>query len=1337
MKRIVIALSCLSLLCGIRLNAQTSEPWTGNVATEFAGGSGTEDDPYLITDGSHLALLDSKITDYQHTLTGTYFRLENDIDLGGALESPTQWNPIGKNLISFDGFFDGNGKKIYNIYCEQPSNSNLGFFSKVGSNGTVKDLTIASGSFNGAGNVGGIAGNSDGRIENCRNYASVKGWKSGGYFAPTGGIVGNNMGTISGCVNFGTVTGSLDLGGLAGTLGKNSMTTGVLENSINFGTIELIEGATGAYLGGLVGRNATGDATINRCINLGTINFGEYTGNTQYAAALVGSLQSKTILKECLAAANVLLLNGNISGICNGTAQIESCYNDMQISSQSNQSVSTGTLTTATGPEGFDPDAWVFQEGAYPMLKIFAEEPEINIGALVPLLYYNNESEYDKFNAIKHDFELPAIEEASWKIVKGTTAVIEGNTVKVTRLLDKSDTLLLEASLNGHSRQFQLVVLMQAVPLKITQAENGILKVYAGETEITDGTSVEENTLLRIEAIPNEGYLLDYLTINGERIEEPSFNIKGQTEISAVFMADVDPEPWDGTIASSFGAGLGSRTAPYQIRTPQELAFLAQEVNSGNTYPQTYFLLVHNLDLNLQEWNPIGLYGSSDANSYAFAGNFEGNGKTIKKMSITDAASVYAGLFGNVDGGATICNLHVDSSYIDIASTEASNSSAGLIAGQSAATISNCSASGRVEGSFHTAGGLVGYVRLTMQNCTGNVDVVNMSGYAGGIAGSGMVSDIINCHTYADSIVGKNAGGIIANSNSGEIRSCTNAAIVKAEAMAGGIVAQLSGSTFGSSMERCANSGTVIGEDAGGIAGLPVSSINDCFNAGMVQGSMNAGGIAAMSNSDGNKISSCYNIGEINVSSAYGTKGELIATFQYGNVTNSYFDKQMKPHATAFGTRTGNASFALLTTQFVDSLPDNFDTAAWQHESGRYPLIKGLPLSRGMDLQTAALKLHVSNDSLYDTPGRIRRDMGIFTASGVEWKVEKSKTLSINDNIIEVNALDMVDTSIVSASLGQYKKEYTLLINPMRYLLAIAQSEGGSILAQTPQGEAIPNGSELAPNDSVWLNQESQTGWYFEHWFDGDTASRKLLIMDEDKTVSATFARFSYTITASRNEGGSITPEGESEVLHGESLTFTILPEDGYRTDSLIVDGEAVTVQNSYTFSHVEANHSIRAVFAPITFTITATAGAHGCISPEGETIVEYGTSQSYTITPDEGYVVSSLTIDGVSMEAATNYTFNTIIADHSIHAEFKEDVANKQSPASLFSVVMQNRTIVIRNNTESGLNIRIFDVQGNTLCTRHAGAGTTLRIPANQTGIYLIQAWNASQSASTKILVL
>ena len=118
MKRIVIALSCLSLLCGIRLNAQTSEPWTGNVATEFAGGSGTEDDPYLITDGSHLALLDSKITDYQHTLTGTYFRLENDIDLGGALESPTQWNPIGKNMISFDGFFDGNGKKIYNIYCE-------------------------------------------------------------------------------------------------------------------------------------------------------------------------------------------------------------------------------------------------------------------------------------------------------------------------------------------------------------------------------------------------------------------------------------------------------------------------------------------------------------------------------------------------------------------------------------------------------------------------------------------------------------------------------------------------------------------------------------------------------------------------------------------------------------------------------------------------------------------------------------------------------------------------------------------------------------------------------------------------------------------------------------------------------------------------------------------------------------------------------------------------------------------------------------------------------------------------------------------------------------------
>lgn len=76
------------------------------------------------------------------------------------------------------------------------------------------------------------------------------------------------------------------------------------------------------------------------------------------------------------------------------------------------------------------------------------------------------------------------------------------------------------------------------------------------------------------------------------------------------------------------------------------------------------------------------------------------------------------------------------------------------------------------------------------------------------------------------------------------------------------------------------------------------------------------------------------------------------------------------------------------------------------------------------------------------------------------------------------------------------------------------------------------------------------------------------------------------------------------------------------------------------------------------TFTITVTSGKGGTISPKGAVAVEKGTSKTFTITPDSGYEIRELKIDGTSVGVATSYTFSNVTANHTIYAVFQEITA-------------------------------------------------------------------------------
>ncbi|MGC8490569.1 MAG: InlB B-repeat-containing protein, partial [Syntrophobacteraceae bacterium] len=155
-------------------------------------------------------------------------------------------------------------------------------------------------------------------------------------------------------------------------------------------------------------------------------------------------------------------------------------------------------------------------------------------------------------------------------------------------------------------------------------------------------------------------------------------------------------------------------------------------------------------------------------------------------------------------------------------------------------------------------------------------------------------------------------------------------------------------------------------------------------------------------------------------------------------------------------------------------------------------------------------------------------------------------------------------------------------------------------------------------------------------------------------TIAATFVPSAYTITASSQAGGTISPSGAVSVNAGASQTFTISPSANYQISDVQVDGASVGAVSSYTFSNVTANHTISASFTPVQYSITASVqGSGGTISPSGTSSVSYGSSATYTITPATGYQISGVVVDGASAGTVSSYTFTNVTANHTITATF------------------------------------------------------------------------------------
>ncbi|MCX6688626.1 MAG: hypothetical protein NTZ39_02885 [Methanoregula sp.] len=134
---------------------------------------------------------------------------------------------------------------------------------------------------------------------------------------------------------------------------------------------------------------------------------------------------------------------------------------------------------------------------------------------------------------------------------------------------------------------------------------------------------------------------------------------------------------------------------------------------------------------------------------------------------------------------------------------------------------------------------------------------------------------------------------------------------------------------------------------------------------------------------------------------------------------------------------------------------------------------------------------------------------------------------------------------------------------------------------------------------------------------------------------------------------GTISPHGVTTVTYGSSQTYAITPDTGYHIADVLVDSVSIGMVSVYAFTDVQANHTIAALFAINTNTITASAGSGGTVAPPGRVPVAYNNSQRFAITPDTGYHTVDVVVDGISAGVITSYTFTDVQTSHTLFAAF------------------------------------------------------------------------------------
>ncbi|BDF07328.1 hypothetical protein [Emergencia timonensis] len=169
---------------------------------DFAGGTGTAQDPYQLSTAAQLKTLADLVNAGNIEYNSKYYKLTANIDLSSICSSNNgSWTPIGNSSNSFGGKLDGNHQTISGLYIDKPTSDYQGLFGDIsGSSAFVRNLKLTDVNITGNHRVGAIAGSvSYAEITGCTVSGSVTGYKNIGAVAGTASGSGVSSNDVDGC----------------------------------------------------------------------------------------------------------------------------------------------------------------------------------------------------------------------------------------------------------------------------------------------------------------------------------------------------------------------------------------------------------------------------------------------------------------------------------------------------------------------------------------------------------------------------------------------------------------------------------------------------------------------------------------------------------------------------------------------------------------------------------------------------------------------------------------------------------------------------------------------------------------------------------------------------------------------------------------------------------------------------------------------------------------------------------------------------------------------------------------------------------------------------------
>ena len=433
-------------------------------------------------------------------------------------------------------------------------------------------------------------------------------------------------------------------------------------------------------------------------------------------------------------------------------------------------------------------------------------------------------------------------------------------------------------------------------------------------------------------------------------------------------------EVWDGSIAESFAGGKGTKDDPYQIATGSQLAYFAKRVNAeeyGEKYADTYFELTEDIDLGGKEWTPIGetvadlIMGGHEY--FVFSGNFDGNGYTIKNLTIGTETSPYSGdvcgLFGATSG--TIEDVVLENVSINYVGGNHSSGygfrMGGALVGYSMGDIVNCTVIGLdmkagSDGSYvalNSIGGLVGIqdgdTTVSHSRVSGKIEESTKKGNVGGFVG-----------TLAKGSSAKYCGADVSVEVTGNGRGIA----------VGGFVGIGNGVTIDETLiENCYATGNITGaEYAGGFVGnISGLNISNCYAKGDVSNCFVGAsflGTDAASNNYYGTVKNCYATGLVSDISSSAYAFAMQDTMKRSTIQNCYYNIQN----TAKNTESA-ASLTIddmKTDSFLNVL--NGSSNVWTKRDNDTPACGAEP---------------ADYSNVYEVLGNIPADLSIYTDESV------------------------------------------------------------------------------------------------------------------------------------------------------------------------------------------------------------------------------------------------------------------------------------------------------------------------------------------------------------------